>query len=68
VETGSLVETPTRSVDSIGFNQVDQASLYYNNRILISQKKAEVSKRQYSSKAKGSNTRDFLPVIGIVQL
>jgi hypothetical protein len=27
---------------------------------------AEVSKRQYSSKAKGSNVRDFLPVIGTV--
>jgi hypothetical protein len=27
---------------------------------------AEVSKRQYSSKANSSNVRDFLPVIGTV--
>jgi hypothetical protein len=32
----------------------------------IPQNKAEVSKRHYSSKAKSSNVRDFLPVIGTV--
>jgi hypothetical protein len=32
----------------------------------IYQKKAQVSKRQYSSKAKGFNVRDFLPIIGTV--
>ena len=31
-------------------------------------KKTEVSKRQYSSKAKNSNVRDFLPVIGTVHV
>ena len=39
-----------------------------NEPRFIPQKKAEVSKRQYSSKAKGSNVRDFLPVIGTVLL
>ena len=32
----------------------------FDSARFIFQKKAEVSKRQYSSKAKGSNVRDFL--------
>ena len=44
------------------------AQVRYSEPRFIALAQAEVSKRQYSSKAKSSNVRDFLPVIGTVHV
>ena len=68
VRAGLAVYPPSQTLEVLVFDEYFRFDTSaFLEALFIPSEKAEVSKRQYSSKAKSSNVHDFSPIIGTVQ-